>query len=153
MKTVIERDTDADNPREQYDHLCTMVCFHRRYNIGDKHRYSGIDELLEELEGGDYLYRPIYMFDHSGVTIRTTPFSCPWDSGLLGYIFVKKGEEGLTDEQLTSCLESEVKEYDDYLTGEVYGYTVTDEYGDVVDSCWGFYGYAALPEEIRAACV
>jgi hypothetical protein len=42
-------DDDPENPREHYDHLGKMVCFHRRYDLGDKHDYSDLDELLHEL--------------------------------------------------------------------------------------------------------
>jgi hypothetical protein len=36
-----------------------------------------------------------------------------------------------------------VSVYDDYLTGNVYGFIVEERNGDdweEVDSCWGFYG-------------
>jgi hypothetical protein len=40
---------------------------------------------------------------------------------------------------------AEVKTYDQYLTGEVYGYSIepTDKNKSIEcdDSCWGFYGY------------
>jgi len=39
----------------------------------------------------------------------------------------------------TEYLESEVKTYDKFLTGEVYGVVI--KYGEEErDSCWGFYG-------------
>jgi hypothetical protein len=34
--------------------------------------------------------------------------------------------------------------YDDYLTGNVYGYRITDADGEDKDSCYGYYG---SPEE------
>ncbi len=34
-----------------------------------------------------------------------------------------------------------MNEWNDYLSGNVYGYTVTDADGEDTDmSCWGFYG-------------
>ena len=46
---------------------------------------------LEELESNpDVVIKPIYMYDHSGQTIRLTPFGDPWDSGVCGYIYAKK---------------------------------------------------------------
>ena len=38
------------------------------------------------------------------------------------------------------AIRGEVAEYDQYLTGQVYGYVIEDEDGDHVDSCWGFIG-------------
>lgn len=34
--------------------------------------------------------------------------------------------------------ESEVTAWEQ---GEVFGYVVEDQYGEHIDSCWGFYGY------------
>jgi len=34
------------NPRTDYDQLATMVCFHRRYTLGDDHDFSdNIDKI------------------------------------------------------------------------------------------------------------
>lgn len=35
---------------------------------------------------------------------------------------------------------AEVETYDQYLTGDVYGYVIESEDGTVDDSCWGFFG-------------
>ena len=35
----IIQDVDAEDPRN-WDNLGTMICFHRRYSLGDKHDYS-----------------------------------------------------------------------------------------------------------------
>ena len=52
-------------------------------------------------------------------------------------------------EKARTCLEGEVEVYDQYLTGDVYGYVVTkttvykhckETKEEEVDSCWGFYG-------------
>jgi hypothetical protein len=40
----------------------------------------------------------------------------------------------------TSCINYEVKEYEQYLTGDVYGFQLTDQNGNEISSCWGFYG-------------
>ncbi len=91
-----------------------------------------------------------------------------WDSGRVGFIYCSlekaqqefgieaekaKGWDGLAAyrtsqddkkpctlrEAVTLCLQSEVEEYDQYLTGMVYGYLVEAEDGEE-DSCYGFFG-------------
>jgi hypothetical protein len=61
-------------------------------------------------------------------------------------------------EQAERCLRQEVETYDDYLTGQVYGYVVRepvlDENGDddgtgEEESYWGFYGEEYCKEEAR----
>ena len=36
----------------------------------------------------DYVILPLYLYDHSGISMSTGAFSCPWDSGRVGYIYV-----------------------------------------------------------------
>lgn len=162
----IERDTDAQNPREEHDgFLGTMVCFHNKYDLGDKgHGYSvfgdasgwdGLRDLIQKDHAKGVVILPIYMYDHSGITINTSPFSCPWDSGQIGYIFtpIEKVIEAFGNDEVQSLvramawLESEVREYDQYLQGDVWGYTVEDGDGEHVDSCWGFYGEEVCRQE------
>lgn len=50
-------------------------------------------------------------------------------------------------ERAESCLESEAEMYAQYIDGEVYGYTIEDDQGIEVSSCWGFYGYDYCEEE------
>ena len=90
------------------------------------------------------------MYDHGGITISTSPFSCPWDSGKIGVIFVsrKKVREEYSwkvitnkrKNQIIQYLKSEITTYDQYIRGDVYGYRVIDSDGEELDSCWGFFG-------------
>jgi hypothetical protein len=89
------------------------------------------------------------MYDHGGISIATHPFMCPWDSGRIGMAVITKAEiiENYGDDSSASrararkCLEAEVETYNDYVQGEVYGYTLLDVDGEEIDSCFGFYGY------------
>jgi hypothetical protein len=147
----IEQDCyHEDGPRE-WDNLGEMVCFHNRYVLGDKHNFSDPEEFSDYIKDQKVVILPLYLYDHSGITISTGPFSCPWDSGQVGYIYVtyekirkEYGIQRVTKQwikKIESYLEGEVKTYDQHLTGDVYGYTIEDENGDLVDSCWGFYGH------------
>ena len=142
----IHSDPFPESPRE-WDNLGTMYFFHRRYNA-DKHNLS-VDEGKKLEINSDYITLPIYMYDHSGITIKSTPFSCPWDSGKVGFIAVSKEKvrkayswKVITKkrkEQIQKYLLGEIETYDTYLLGDVYGYKLFVD--DVeTDSCWGFYG-------------
>ena len=41
--------------------------------------------------------------------------------------------------------------YDQYLTGQVYGYVVEDQERNRLDSCWGFYGIEDVKAEAKQA--
>lgn len=106
----IVQDSDPESPREG-DNMGHMVCFHRRYNLGDETYNGSRDEwrmeLAESLVGGFKTHRnnipdsdiekavdahmcvllPLYLYDHSGLAISTGSFVCRWDSGQVGYIY------------------------------------------------------------------
>lgn len=199
------------NPRTDYDNLGKMVCWHSRYNLGDKHdcdeprdflqkklfeMYSSypssqygkpiydfiksgkaetakleydrsahewvlyekwfggnewsksssypanlkgkevpdwfLDDCLSALEhkellqlleqSGKFVILPLYLYDHSGITMNTTGFSCPWDSGQVGWIYVdadgiKKEYGKVTPETINktrTVMNGEVETYDYY---------------------------------------
>lgn len=224
---TIEQDTDAESPRE-WDKLGHMVCWHRRYNLGDEQPGTGPSDFARELATalgaadaieyweyadhgrGDWEERidaavqrtldreivamlPLYLYDHSGLAMSTDSFvgrahHADWDSEQVGWIYATR-EDVLREyeckritrkmrEQVERTLKAEVEEYDSFLRGDVYGYTVElfeasemtyseddedlypdpdDEepgvYLEHVDSCWGFYGYPFdyMLTEINAA--
>lgn len=140
-------DSDPINPRND-DNLGTLCLFHNKYRLGDKdHGFETPEEVEDFLNENEVVFLKVYGYDHGGLAIRTSPFSCPWDSGRLGVIFVTKKkvikEYGdFSEESITKAknrLESEVSVYDDYTQGNVYGFRVVDN-GTELDSCWGFYG-------------
>lgn len=153
----IIQDQDPMNPRTEWDNLGTMVCFHKRYTLGDKTNYKSSDfagwedmkkKLSRKLKLAVIL--PIYMYDHSGITISTKPFNDLLDSGQIGFLYVTKStvkEEYKVSrmskkviDKVTKCLLAEVETYDQYLTGNVWGYQLYNADGEQGDSCWGFFG-------------
>lgn len=114
--------------------------------VSDERIDAIIDKALERV-----FILPLYLYDHGGITMKTSNYSCPWDSGQVGYIYVTKEDvrkewgvqriSAKLREQVYSILKSEVQVYAWYLEGQVYGFVVEDEEGEIVDSCWGFYGY------------
>ena len=190
----VERDYYAESPRE-WDNVCTMVCWHRHYSLGDKHNYNNADEFFEDIlhnvcgmkyedfeelstrekyklaSESDKIYiKELNLYDHSGITISTSsgyPYNDRWDSGCVGFVYVTKEElfkerigmvEEKWEEQADRYIESEVKTYDEYLRGDVYGYILTKkaieqekcphcgeiireyEVDEELDNLWGYYG-------------
>lgn len=158
-KLTIIRDQDPESPRD-WDNLGHMITWHSKYNLGDDQPDEDAEEWMEELKetyGEDVLILPLYLYDHSGITISTTPFGCRWDSGQVGWIYAShdeiKKEYGDsspdTVAKVKKYLEGEVDVYDDYLRGNVYGFELEkrehchscehDEW-EHVESVWGFVG-------------
>jgi len=163
----ISVDENAENPREWCDHLGKMVCFHKRYDLGDKTDLkSNMFGSWDELEGylikekhAEVIY-PLFLYDHSGITIKIGNFNgllpqghAHFDSGQVGFIYAtkedikKETDLGMKKENVAEILKAEVEEYDAYLRGDVYMYTIYaigtcdmgQEHKTVIDSCGGFY--------------
>lgn len=122
---------------------------------------SRVQRLVQKVLERHYIMADLYLMDHGQISISTGSFNDPWDSGQVGFIFISiakaKSEYGwkvLTNarrKRIQTYLEGEVETYDQYLTGQVFGYEVKDAEGDVLESCWGFYGEEYCLEEMRAA--
>lgn len=166
----IEPDDNPQDPRE-WDNLGKMICFHKRYELGDKHNYSvdsfdGWEDLKKQLvKDGAVVIAPLFLYDHSGLRIKIGSFAgllpqghAEFDSGQVGFIVafaedVKKkyGVKRITKEvkaKVQKLLEGEVKILDQAYSGDVWGYIVEKD-GEEVDSCWGFYGYDEAVAEAK----
>ena len=157
-----------DNPDEFMQHLYLDVM---GKHWCDDHESDDWQDVYKELQETNLvLIKAINMYDHSGITVSTSnayPYNDLWDSGIVGFIYVTKKTifEECSDiteenwkERADKYLEGEMETYDQYLTGDVYGYRLTKKVtiydicphcGEVikeceneeeVDSCWGFYG-------------
>ena len=131
------------NPRED-SNLGIMVCFHKRYSLGDSvtHPYAGnivmedavkieatstCPVIFNDQKWEPSLVMPLYLYDHSGIAISTGSFSCPWDSGKIGIIYapyskIKKwfGWSRMTKKRVELVRKSllcEVEEYDKFIRG------------------------------------
>jgi hypothetical protein len=99
---------------------------------------------------------PVYGLSHSGLSISLGSFNDPWDSAMIGFYAVSASEaeawfgKDYVIGQVEAQAESEVKEMDSAIRGDVY-YVVVEkrescgkanhpEY-ELVESCGGFIGY------------
>jgi len=106
-----------------------------------------VQELLKNAKA----YRPLYMYVHSGVSVRTEPFGDPWDSGQVGFAVLEQDSEVDGEQAMMELvLESMVREFDHLLRGNVVGWKITKQKvcdackhveTDVIDSCSGYIGF------------
>jgi hypothetical protein len=158
-------DTDAFNPREDFDHAWTWATT-RNAGYSDKGAMD-IDDwnYMEKAEKEQYLYYPLGLLRHSGDTLYVGAKEHwadygGWDSGCMGVAYMtkrkaiqefgctwKNGEVIKQGTKLTpkvrekafARLKSEVVEMNMYLHDEIYGVIITCLETEDNDSCWGFY--------------
>lgn len=164
-KLVIYYDEWAENPRTAWDGNIG------EFIVGDRCRYvdsegdialdlvcreDDVAALDKNRDVVDYL--PVYVYDHGGACMNTTGFSCPWDSGQIGWIVCTRESlrrvgfsswKRITKKRRETVLEwlrGEVETYSAYMSGETYGFKVFEanpdgvEDDEEIDSCWGYYG-------------
>ena len=140
---IEEKLGDTDMAEEKFDELISAID-RSDYRHGGSYNKAVDDNILDYLSS-DYVILPLYLYDHSGITMNTTGFSCPWDSGQVGLYYVSfdkiKEEYGsLTPENIqkaTEVLQAEVEEYDLYISGQCYGFKLFEGKNEI-NACWGF---------------
>lgn len=170
MKSLkIYYDTCPENPRQFSNYTSKIAYKHRNHILGDEEIDDPIEWLEDKLgleQKGEYnndrlaqletqflekfIALPVYIYDHSGVSMSTTPFSCQWDSSKVGYIYISKdtvrkewGVKRISPklrQQILDNLKAEIKEFSSYISGDVYTFDVISENESDIDSCGGFFG-------------
>lgn len=160
-KLEIHHDESAESPR-QWDNMGVMALFHPDYDLGDKGHGLKTDDFAGWAEMSEWIARkmdgaiilPVRMYDHSGIRFAVGedchryPFNCPWDSMQVGFIYVTKAklieEYGSDDDDARTkglkCLKAEIEVYNQFSSGDVYGFILKDSEGVIDGSCWGFFG-------------
>lgn len=156
-RILIVPDPDPLDPRADGSNFGTLDLAHRRYSLPAEGRPKSCS--LK-----DVIILPVWGYDHSSLRMkageRSYPFDCPWDSGRLGIIWAPRGKDSLSDGEIIEILKSEVKTYDAYINGAVYGFIIQElatfsnaTFGDheewvTLDSCYGYY---SIEEALEAA--
>lgn len=150
VSLYIRQDPFPCDPRREFDQLCQMVCWHRKHALGDEHSWPDPDSFEREMKSVPHIRKPLYLYDHSGLTMSTRAFHCPWDSGQVGWICVLRSHvlEEFGGKRLTSAtrakvealMDAEVSEYDSWLRGDVWTIDIKDADGEIIDSCGGYVG-------------
>lgn len=154
-----EQDNMPLDPREDYNN-CTICYVRNRYLGSSKYDndrdFADSDDLNDYLaglkdRGTEFVSVPLYAYVHSGITISTSSFGDPWDSGCFGIAICTKeqvvnafGNDTDWQQHAEDIIEDEIETYDKFLTGGTYVYTVY-EYDKAAkewtlnDTCGGFY--------------
>lgn len=153
QRVRVVQDPDPVDPRE-WDNLGTLVCWHRRYQLGDEQPDCTPDEYLKDVPKGSQVY-PVYLYDHSGIALslsKVGQFADPWDAGQLGVCIVTPArltEIGTPADRVFEVLDAEINEYNQYLAGDVWGVIIEERdecehchrgEWQQIESCWGYFG-------------
>jgi hypothetical protein len=149
-------DNEPESPLE-WEAFVSVAFFHRRYDYSHGHgkymREPG--EWHEFVRENEVIAVPLYMLDHSGIRFSTSSYRAfdpqEWDSGQVGFVFVTREDvrkeykvkriSSKLHARVLEQLHSFVEALDQYASGDVWCWDITDENDDIVDSCCGCFGY------------
>jgi hypothetical protein len=158
---TIYPDTDCQSLNEDGDDSLFLVHYHGDFWIEPKDKdkrplcsrnalgyimtNNADDYDKESAEAILRLYHvfPVAAYIHSGVSLSLEGSEFPdqqWDVSHVGAVLASKKEWRLR-KSAYKCAASLVKSWNNYLSGNVYGYMAgTADDASCIDSCWGFYG-------------
>ena len=161
---TIEYDENPESPR-MWDNLCEIHHWHKRCDLGDIRHTSteSVEEMLAIANRQNDIVMALHCYEHGGITISLQTFygrlpqgHYEFDSGQAGFVVIrrKKMLEEFNKKTFTAKLkkrareiaEAEIKTFDAYLRGEIYGYIVDDD----GDSCWGFFSIEDAIDEAKS---
>jgi hypothetical protein len=159
LRAEIVHDPDAEPPYAD-DDAVRIVVLHRRY-ADPAHGACGRDpdevRQWERENAHAWFTIPLFLYDHSGTVYRVgenNPFQCPWDSGRVGIVALRRGAWGdchPTDTELAARAQTVAAIYTAWANGESYGCVLRDGSGEELSSCWGFIGRDAVIAGASAA--
>lgn len=139
---------NAESPQEWGDGSLFLVHYHRQFWVDEK-TFVTKEEIQDWYNNkGDleerYWIWPVSAYIHGGVALsmgsgRHFP-DYDWDVSHVGAVLASKKEFDNEEDAHKAC-ESLIEVWNLYLSGEVYGYYITDsEDEDVGYGCSGYYG-------------
>ena len=166
-RLVIQHDQFANSPRECDDVTKLSIRKHRRYDFPNEQALSFDSEdgelatELANLESTHYIF-PLDFYEHSGISFSLSGkgMQCQFDtSNNVWYVTVPKSYTydysntekrtiEYTEQQANDIAKSTLDEYNAYINGEVYGYTLYDEQWQVQDQCSGFYSLTEIKNNL-----
>ena len=132
-----------------------LCSFDTRSTLSGSNEFADAQEVIDFCRKESFIPFLLYKYEH-GMCMYTAvekpddvgyPFNDQWDAGCVGFILVPKDSYEEPLEAANSYLSSVT----DWCNGSVYGYTIQDDDGEELDSCWGFVGYEHVEQSAKEA--
>lgn len=168
----IRYDSDTESPRA-WSNLGYFITVERNYNCPDNNtalksivgvtgdeasnaqeHMDLIKKAMKEEMGEKVAYiTPVYRYEHGNVVYRRGSAS-GFDYSNCGFYIVTEAQRKEWDtkkpsiSKMEGIIDAELDTYTKYVNGEVYGFLLYGDDGEVEDSCWGFYDIEDIREHL-----
>lgn len=135
VATILTWERDYSSPDENND---TFEEFAEKHGV-DVSKEWDLDSVMDAMREEGYYVVPVYALHHGVAHYSINDFNDPWDSGVVGVAFCKK-QEGLpdNDDYLRKIIDREVKTYDAWVNGKIYGIVRLGQDETVLDESAGY---------------
>lgn len=130
VATILTWERDYDSPDENDD---TFEEFAEKHGV-DISKPWNLNDVIASMKKEGYYAVPVYALRHGVAHYSIYDFHDQWDSGVVGVAFCKK-REGLPDNDdfLRRIIDREVKTYDAWVNGEIYGVVLLNKAEEILD--------------------
>lgn len=151
LKIEIWFDTYADSPANDQDPGVFLTGYHREFWVEAPKQNGQIiydqEDVLSLLSGetktSRYWVFPLEAYIHSGVSLALgSEGNFPdrkWDVSTVGAVFIAKNE-AKTRAAARKMAWSLIAYWNDFLSGNVFGYKIKTQSGEELEAVWGFAG-------------
>jgi hypothetical protein len=150
----IEQDENAESPRQWGNKDVFIVANHSDFYVtepGQKRCPEDAGELIKRYKKTHWVF-PLEAYIHGGVVLALAgEGNFPdrqWDVSRLGFVFVCKKDYKETEAR--DRAKSEIAIWNQYVSGDVWEYSIEDDSGEVLESLCGCYGFQYTKDEAMA---
>ena len=154
----IYQDENYDGGMMFDDDNLFLVGFHREFSVSREGFGKDVCQALVEGKEADkddyhtdeakrikkdYHFFMVRAYIHSGVSLSLSnekyPYNDSWDSSWVGLAFASRAE-WKDRAKAKKAVEGLITDWNNNLSGNVWGYVAESKNGNDIGSCWGFYG-------------
>lgn len=156
-------------PDDSGDHECPLAtlqgddsiifaCYDNKSTIQKYNPFLCGKEATDHAGGNNYEWFHLYKYDHSSVAYSTRSFvgraqHAEWDSGVVGYVLIKRTKDWDDTTKRQEVAESWCKSLTNWANGWYYGYVIEDAQAKHLDSCWGYDDMVYCIEEAKMSAM
>ncbi len=152
----IEQEENVQSPRENGDTDLFLVAKHRGFYVPSPRETrvpENVREVVDKYKKTHWIF-PLEAYIHGGVCLALDgEGNFPdrqWDVSRVGFVFAAKNKWRLQKSAHKAAL-ALIETWNQYLSNDVWYWTLTDSEGGIVDSCGDVYGFEVAKRDATAA--
>ena len=160
MKLNLSYDNCGIGPEDINENWKIISFLSRHINSEDPWKYATVTDcgyitasdigIRRKLECQTAFWLDYYEHGLCEWSLRGEGPQCRWDTSHVAGILIYTGNsKDLPKDKRVGCARSYLEKYSNWCNGEVYGYYLENDEGEIIDSCGGFIGSEWVLEHLK----